>query len=200
VQGEDCRLNLTAAQVERLASAEHRRWLASRAVAGWRFGATRSDAERLHPSMVSWPELSEADRDTDRDVIRQMPRVLHAAGLCLRPLYGVSVPRIRVSEQNANALVAEAREFAAAAGATPHLILALEDAGGFRLAKRLTEISGIAVSFVLGQPMVGLAIAAGLPVQTASQVANAAQTLWITRPDALDAVLEGWPMLAGETP
>jgi RyR domain len=191
------RLHLTDAQVERLAAAEHRRWLASRAVAGWRFEATRADAERVHPSMVPWPQLSESERDKDRNVVRQMPRVLRAAGLCVRPLEGVSLPRSRAIEEEAAALVAELRR-CAAPGAIPHLIVALEDASSFRLARRLTEFPEMAVSLVIAQPMAGLAIAAGMSAQAASQVASAAQTIWVTQPTALGTVLGRWPMLGGD--
>jgi RyR domain len=189
------------AYIEGLAAAEHRRWIASRGVAGWRFGATQSESERTHPSMIPWSQLTEAERMKDREVIREIPRVLRAAGLIVQPLFGVSVARTGVSEANANALVATAQGLArGTAGAVPHLVLAVEDARSFRLAKRITEISGVAVSFVLAQPMTGLAIAAGLPEQAASQLANAAQTVWITRPDALDDVLGRWPTLTGEFP
>jgi hypothetical protein len=191
-------VRLAESQIEALAEAEHRRWIASRTVGGWRFGAVRSESERTHPSMIPWSQLTESERAKDRDVIRQIPRVLQAAGLVVQPLFGVSVARSVASEADAVALVAEARSAAgAAAGAVPHLILAVEEASGFRLAKRLTEVSDVAVSLVLAQPMAGLAIAAGFTGQAAAQVARAAQNVWITRPDAIDDVLRRWPTLAG---
>jgi hypothetical protein len=189
------------ARIEELAAAEHRRWIASRAVAGWRFGAAQSESERTHPSLIPWRQLTDAERAKDRDVIRQISKVLRAAGLVLQPLVGVSVARKGANETNADALVAEARGLAqTAAGAAPHLVLAVEDARSFLLAKRLTGIPDVAVSFVLAQPLTGLAIAAGLPEQAASQLANAAHTVWITRPDALDDVLGRWPTLTGGPP
>jgi hypothetical protein len=148
--------------------------------------------------MIPWSQLTESERAKDRDVIRQIPRVLRAAGLVVQPLFGVSVVRSGMSEASTAALVAAAHSAAgAAAGAVPHLILAVEDANGFRLAKRLTEVSDVAVSLVLAQPMAGLAIAAGYTGQTAAQVAKAAQSVWLTRPDAIDEVLGRWPTLTG---
>jgi hypothetical protein len=185
--------------IEALAAAEHRRWIASRAIAGWRFGAKLSESARMHPAMIPWSQLTETERAKNRDVIRQIPRVLRAAGLFVQPLVGFSVPRTGVDE--ASALAAEARNLTRApAGAVPHLVLAVEDARSFLLAKHLTEISTVAVSFVLAQPMTGLAIAARLPAEAASQLARVAQTVWITRPDALDDVLARWPMLTGGAP
>jgi RyR domain len=191
-------VRLAESEIEALAEAEHRRWIASRTVGGWRFGAARSESERTHPSMIPWAQLTDSERAKDRDVIRQIPRVLRAAGLVVQPLFGVSVARSGISEASTAALVAEAQSaMGATAGAVPHLILAVEDASGFRLAKRLTEVSDVAVSLVLAQPMAGLAIAAGFTGQTAAQVARAAQSVWITRPDAIDEVLGRWPTLAG---
>ena len=184
--------------IEGLAAAEHRRWIASRAVAGWRFGATRSESERTHPSMIPWSQLTEGERARDIEVIRQIPRALRAAGLVARPLLGVSVMRRGDSEANADALIAEAQSLACAiAGAVPHLVLAVEDGRSFRLAQRLMENTEVAVSLVLAQPLIGLAVAAGLREQAASQLANLAQTVWITRPDSLDYVLGRWPTLTG---
>lgn len=55
---------------ERLAEVEHRRWCADRIDHGWRHGAHRDDALRLHPCLVPWDDLSEADRHKDRNGVR----------------------------------------------------------------------------------------------------------------------------------
>jgi hypothetical protein len=191
-------IRLVESHIEALAEAEHRRWIASRTVGGWRFGATRSESERTHPSMIPWAQLTEIERAKDRDVIRQMPRVLGAAGLTVQPLFSVSVARSSANEQGAAALATEAQNAAGAVvGAVPHLLLAVEDATSFRLARRLTEVSDIAVSLVLAQPLHGLATAAGFTGSAAAQLAKAAQNIWITRPDAIDDVLGRWPSLTG---
>ena len=78
-------------------------------IAGWRFGETHSESERTDASMVPWANLTEADREKDRAVIRQMPTVVHTAGLSLEPLYSVSLPRAGFPESSADALLAEAQ-------------------------------------------------------------------------------------------
>lgn len=184
--------------IDGLAAAEHRRWIASRAVAGWRFGATLSQSERTHPLMIPWTQLTETERAKDREIICQLPEVLHAAGLVAQPLYGVALKRGGGDLASVEALTASIRSrMASHPGAAPHLILAVEDVGSFRLAKQLTSISDIAVSFVVAQPLLGLAIAAGLPEQTASELANQAQTVWLTSPDTIDDVLGRWPVIEG---
>jgi TrkA-N domain/RyR domain len=74
---------LSEAEVEDLAQAEHVRWRRYRERQGYSYGPERTDEgpDLRHPSMVDWDELTEADRDRDRDVIRNMPAVLAQAGL-----------------------------------------------------------------------------------------------------------------------
>jgi RyR domain len=187
--------------IDTLAAAEHRRWVASRAIAGWRFGETQSEFERTHPSMVAWVDLTEAERDKDRAVIRELPTVLRAAGLALQPLHSLSLPRGGLNESEADALVADAEHRARDAGnKVPHLMVPVEDARGFRLAQRLVESSRIAVSLVMAQPLIGLAAVAGLPSQSAAQLARAARTIWIVPPGALGETLARWPALAVGAP
>lgn len=59
----------SAATVEMLAVAEHRRWMAEKIVANWRHAAKRDDARRLHPSIRPYDELSEAEKQNDRNTV-----------------------------------------------------------------------------------------------------------------------------------
>lgn len=86
---------------ELLAEREHDRWLRTKLDAGWRWGQTRNDAGKEHPDMVPWREIEEAerghrygayadrvglgeiseeDRDKDRDIARAMGETVAAAG------------------------------------------------------------------------------------------------------------------------
>jgi RyR domain/TrkA-N domain len=72
--------------LERLARMEHDRWLARLRERGWRYGARRDDAARVHPDMVEWAELPEPSREKDRETIRQLPQVLAEAGFQVVPV------------------------------------------------------------------------------------------------------------------
>jgi hypothetical protein len=188
------------AGIELAAAAEHRRWVASRAVAGWRFGVTRCDSKRVHPSLVAWGELAEVERCKTKDAIRHLPGVLRGTRLGLRPLFGLAVPRSGATGAGADDLIDEARRRATEnAGAMPNLVVAVEDARSFRLAQRLATAADITVSLVVAQPLDGLAVAAGLPVQAASDLAKAARTVWIGRPETLDEHLARWPAMSCTT-
>lgn len=71
----------TPTEVERLAQMEHRRWMAERRRAGWRYAAVRDDRRRHHPMLVRWEKLTEDEREKDRDAVRNIPQVLARVGL-----------------------------------------------------------------------------------------------------------------------
>jgi hypothetical protein len=70
-------------EVDRLAELEHGRWMAERLRHGWALGPVRDEARRLHPALVSWSELPEAQREKDRQVVRGLPSMLADAGLAI---------------------------------------------------------------------------------------------------------------------
>jgi hypothetical protein len=42
----------------------------------WHYGSQRDDAQKIHPSLVPYGELSEPEKEKDRDTIRQIPEIL----------------------------------------------------------------------------------------------------------------------------
>jgi hypothetical protein len=68
-------------EVERLARAEHRRWVAQRRATGWRYAAVRDDRRRRHPMIIKWEKLPEREREKDRDAVRHIPDVLARVSL-----------------------------------------------------------------------------------------------------------------------
>ena len=102
------------ALLEQLAEDEHARWVRARIADGWHYGPVTDKVRKLHASMIRWRlngapspggtflpdelaamgpgELSEAEREKDRVMIRGIPAMLadgHAlahAGLAVRAL------------------------------------------------------------------------------------------------------------------
>jgi RyR domain/TrkA-N domain len=70
----------TGEEVERLAEQEHERWMRDKLGQGWRYGQTRDDERKIHPDLLPWAALSEADKDKDRNAVRALPGTLHDAG------------------------------------------------------------------------------------------------------------------------
>lgn len=73
-------LRLTATEIEDLARTEHDRWMVSKLGSGWRYGAQRDDARRVHPDIVPYDALSERVKDLDREQVRVITRLLAASG------------------------------------------------------------------------------------------------------------------------
>jgi hypothetical protein len=73
----------TDPRVEELAKSEHQRWYDSKYKVGWRYGDPRDDIKKLHPSMLPWEKITEAERDKDRTIVREIPDIAAAAGMTL---------------------------------------------------------------------------------------------------------------------
>lgn len=71
----------TNEEIEYLAVQEHNRWMEERALKGWRYAPERDDRRKHHPSMVLWENLSENEREKDRNTIRSLPAILFRVDL-----------------------------------------------------------------------------------------------------------------------
>lgn len=72
--------NFPGPDLEKLAQMEHARWNKALRDAGWRH-APRTDPDRKeHASLVAWGDLSEGEREKDRQMVRSIPRILARAG------------------------------------------------------------------------------------------------------------------------
>lgn len=85
-------LRFTPDEVELLARMEHARWCARHWLAGWSYGPVRDDAERTHPCLVPWDQLSEPFRDNDRDAVRTIPELLELVGQRVEREEWVDIP------------------------------------------------------------------------------------------------------------
>lgn len=61
--------------------AEHDGWVRQKVESGWKFAAVRDDAQKLHPCIVPFDELSEDEKEKDRNQVRGYPALLAKAGL-----------------------------------------------------------------------------------------------------------------------
>jgi hypothetical protein len=70
---------LASGEVEALAREEHDRWMRDLGP-GWRHGIPTDKEHRVHEACLPWADLPETQRDKDRHLVRQIPRILHRAG------------------------------------------------------------------------------------------------------------------------
>jgi hypothetical protein len=66
--------------IEKLAHNTHEVWAQKRMQDGWTYGPTRNDAEKQHPDMVAYEDLTEGEKSYDREVVTQVVKVILALG------------------------------------------------------------------------------------------------------------------------
>ncbi|MEW5738915.1 MAG: protein kinase [Myxococcota bacterium] len=132
--------------LESLANVEHSRWMASKRLAGWKYGTVRNDALRLHPLLVPYAELPESEKEKDRTQLRALPHVLAPVGRLVREL--VCGVWMEAATADWGPLVAELQ---AHAGALRQerlvVVVALVDPASLRLVEAL-RAAGLAYALV----------------------------------------------------
>jgi hypothetical protein len=133
-------------RIELLARAEHERWLQAKLKAGWRRGKPRDDAKRIHPCVCSWEDLPERERQKDRLLVLEIPKIAAAAEITLARLeepkeltIGISGHRVLAEPERIEAGIEQAlRRIEAACPSRPFKVLSLLAEGSDRLALRPT--------------------------------------------------------------
>ena len=66
--------------VEVMAKNVHNVWAESRLKDGWRYGPSRNDELKMHPCLIAYEELSESERDYDRNTAISTLKLIHKLG------------------------------------------------------------------------------------------------------------------------
>lgn len=66
--------------VEEMSKNVHEVWAATRMAQGWTYGPERNDAEKKHPCLVPYEDLSEEERDYDRNTSQQTIKLIMKLG------------------------------------------------------------------------------------------------------------------------
>lgn len=77
-------------ELELMARMEHERWVEEKLREGWRYGPKRDDTKKIHPSLVPWSELSQEEKDKDRNPVRALPEFLAKARFQIYRLYRIT--------------------------------------------------------------------------------------------------------------
>ena len=65
---------------EEIAKNVHDVWSEGRIKDGWKYGEERNDAEKLHPCLVPYEELTEAEKEYDRNTSQETLRLIMKLG------------------------------------------------------------------------------------------------------------------------
>lgn len=85
-------LHLNQEEIETMAKVEHLRWSWEKRLSGWTFGSKKDDFKKTHPSLIPYSELSEAEKEKDRDLVKLIPALLQDIDY---EIYPISPNRIR---------------------------------------------------------------------------------------------------------
>jgi hypothetical protein len=66
--------------LEQLAEAAHNVWMAGKIRDGWKWGSAINKEKKIHNCLVPYDQLSDSDKESDRDMVRGIPGILAAAG------------------------------------------------------------------------------------------------------------------------
>lgn len=70
--------------IDKIAFAVHERWAQGRLNDGWKYGETRDDNKKEHPCLIPYDDLSEQERDYDRNTARTTIKLLQHFGYVIQ--------------------------------------------------------------------------------------------------------------------
>lgn len=70
---------------ERIAKNTHEVWSAGRMSDGWTYGEVRNDAEKKHPCLVEYEELSDSEKEYDRRTSMETLKLIYKLGFQIVP-------------------------------------------------------------------------------------------------------------------
>ena len=70
-------LHLTQEEIETMSRVEHIRWSWEKRLNGWAFGNDKDEIKKTHPSLVPYEQLSESEKQKDRELVKLIPAFLH---------------------------------------------------------------------------------------------------------------------------
>jgi serine phosphatase RsbU (regulator of sigma subunit) len=69
-------LHLSTEEIETMARVEHIRWCWNKILNGWIYGKIKDDRKKTHPSIIPYEDLSESEKEKDRELVRLIPALL----------------------------------------------------------------------------------------------------------------------------
>ena len=69
---------------ERIAENVHEVWAASRMAEGWTYGKERNDQLKQHPCLIPYDELTETEKDYDRNTAMETLKLIQKLGYTIK--------------------------------------------------------------------------------------------------------------------
>jgi hypothetical protein len=72
--------------LEDLAEREHERYVRQKLSAGWKYAPKTDKTKKLNSTLVDWSQLSDAEKEKDRTMVRGIPTILAKAGYAIEKI------------------------------------------------------------------------------------------------------------------
>ena len=72
--------------LEKLSEFEHKRYMAQKLAAGWKYAPKSDKSKKLNNTLVDWNKLPEEEKEKDRDMVRGIPVILARAGYAIEKI------------------------------------------------------------------------------------------------------------------
>jgi serine phosphatase RsbU (regulator of sigma subunit) len=69
-------LHLNDDEIETMARVEHIRWSWDKRLNGWTYSKVRDEVNKRHPGLIPYDDLSESEKEKDRELVRLIPSLL----------------------------------------------------------------------------------------------------------------------------
>ncbi|MCK5267817.1 MAG: hypothetical protein KAR07_06605, partial [Spirochaetes bacterium] len=85
-EAEQILLYLSKSDIETMAKLEHERWAWEKRLSGWTYAPERNNKNKKHNCLVPYDELTELEKEKDRDQVKLYPALLKAINYKIIPL------------------------------------------------------------------------------------------------------------------
>ena len=84
-------LHLDDDEIETMAKIEHIRWNWDKRLNGWIYGNVKDNRNKVHPGLIPYEDLSESEKEKDRELVRLIPALLQDIGYTAYPVIPDSI-------------------------------------------------------------------------------------------------------------
>ena len=84
-------LHLDDEEIETMAKIEHIRWSWDKRLNGWVYGNEKDNRNKVHPGLIPYEDLSESEKEKDRELVRLIPALLQDIGYTVYPVIPDSI-------------------------------------------------------------------------------------------------------------